>query len=282
MRLHDFIMTDFKFFEETLQQSVKSVQQERLKLAMEYSLMNGGKRVRPLLLLATLKALGKPMSTGVFCAMALEYIHTYSLIHDDLPAMDNDDFRRGKLTNHRQFDEATAILAGDSLQTMAFELICQTSTTPIIALNLVSALASCAGPNGMIAGQMADIQAENKTLSLSAVMAIHQQKTARLLWFAMYAATQLAQVNSELAKLLLGFAEAFGLAFQIHNDLKDIVQDEKLQKSTYVSLLGSEQAKVKLDQEIDKATQFILQAKLIAKDLDEQILLDFLDYVKVV
>ncbi|MBF0780399.1 MULTISPECIES: polyprenyl synthetase family protein [unclassified Granulicatella] len=280
MTLCEFMKQECGRFEQALTSSLENVEQERLRLAMEYSLMNGGKRVRPLLLLAVLHALGKPVFLGYASAIALEYIHTYSLIHDDLPAMDNDDFRRGKLTSHKQFDEATAILAGDSLQTMAFDVLSESQGDAKTVLNLVRALAKCAGPNGMIGGQMADIQAENKRITLDALMSIHQNKTGKLIWFAVYAATQLANISNELAHQLLEFAHAFGLAFQIHNDLKDIKQDEKLQKSTYVSLLGKDEAMHKLHEQIYIAERSIEQAKAIEANLKDTLLLDFLEYVK--
>lgn len=280
MQLDVFKEQYFESFETCLLKTVEPVTEKRVKDAMLYSLMNGGKRVRPLLLLASLKALNSPVEDGFFIACALEYIHTYSLIHDDLPAMDNDDYRRGQLTNHKKFDEATAILAGDALQTMAFELLANAPVSNDKKVILMSELARSAGPNGMIGGQMADILAENKQISLDELMHIHQRKTGDLLRFAVTAATIVSECSSEGANYLVKFAESFGLAFQIHNDLQDVAQDEKLQKSTYVSLLGFEKAKEMLEMEINRALAYITKAKAFHQDLDDLLLQDFLKYVQ--
>lgn len=278
MRLEQFIEQDFQQFETALKQSTDRISETRLKESIQYSLMNGGKRVRPLLLLATLRAVNSPLEKGFNSALALEYIHTYSLIHDDLPAMDNDDYRRGQLTNHKKFDEATAILAGDGLLTLAFAVLTEMDDK-VLALDLIQILSDCAGVNGMIGGQMADILAEQQRVDLNELVSIHERKTGRLLWFAVYAALKIASVDEIVMNELLTFAEAFGLAFQIHNDIKDEVQDQKRDKSTYVSLLGKEKAVALLQREVERARQAVEEAKQQFAALDSTLLLDFLNYL---
>ncbi|MBS4751063.1 polyprenyl synthetase family protein [Carnobacteriaceae bacterium zg-ZUI78] len=290
MNIHTF-KTTITDFEQYLENSLTTINDIRLKEAMHYSLTNGGKRVRPMLLLATIQALGKDVSKGYPIALALEYIHTYSLIHDDLPAMDNDDYRRGKLTNHKQFDEATAILAGDAFNTKAFELICQSDVPNVQKVLLVSQLAICAGPNGMIGGQMGDIQAENQHVSLDTLKSIHARKTGDLIRYATFAGAVLSNACEKVQVLLEAFSRSFGLAFQIHNDLKDVEcsfdiegkiqgKDAILQKSTYTSLLGISGARESLFQEISRAEKAIDNLKKVYPTLDSELLLDFLNYVK--
>lgn len=195
-----------------------------LKESMVYSLEAGGKRIRPLLLFATLSAYEKQPELGITVACALEMIHTYSLIHDDLPSMDDDDFRRGKLTNHKVFGEAIAILAGDALLTYSFELI---TKDPHLSAEdkvwIINLLAQCAGPEGMVGGQVADLQGENKQLTLEEIEYIHAHKTGKLLSFSIMAGAKIAGGNENEINLFRQFSEHLGLAFQISDDILDVI-----------------------------------------------------------
>ena len=275
-----------------------SSESNALQEAMKYSLSSGGKRFRPLLLFATVQ-LGKGNIEEAFpTAAALEWIHTYSLIHDDLPAMDNDDYRRGKLTTHRKFDEATAILAGDALLTAAFALILdQKKISAENRIKLAFSLAEAAGPKGMVAGQMEDIEGESKNLTIEQLEFIHKRKTGALIEFAVLAGCVHLGANEVVTTTLHQYAGHIGLAFQIHNDLKDVVldetetgktigKDEELEKNTYPSILGVNQAKEKLKEEIDSATKAITSLKnnRSSSSIDpESILLfiELLEYVKI-
>lgn len=234
--------------------------------SMLYSVKNGGKRLRPVLLLMLLDAFGVARQKGMKTAIALEMIHTYSLIHDDLPAMDDDDLRRGHPTNHKVYGEATAILAGDGLLTQAFvTLINDNEMTSETRIALVNHLATEAGAyDGMIAGQMLDIEAENKTVDLLTLKKIHSLKTGALIKFACVAAGLIANQNDQIISQLVEYADALGLAFQIQDDILDVEGDtEKIgkhvgsdaanNKSTYVTLLGLDGAKTMLADEIKRA-----------------------------
>lgn len=290
MKIKAFIQHNQEF-ELYLKQSLDTVNHAHLKEVMSYSLMNGGKRVRPYLLLATLHALGQDVSIGYDVAVALEYIHTYSLIHDDLPAMDNDDYRRGQLTAHKQFDEASAILSGDALLTKAFEQLAQSKLSAEKQVVLMKELAVASGVNGMIGGQMRDMLAEEQRVDLENLKLIHSLKTGELIRYAVFGACIVAECSVELQRLLESFAQSFGLAFQIHNDLKDVEQsfesegkiqgrDAELSKSTYTSLLGVSGAKEALAQELALAQQFIQQAKQLCSTLDDELLVSFLEYLR--
>lgn len=233
---------------------------------MMYALNTGGKRLRPLLLLTVLSILkDEALAKGLQTAIALEFIHTYSLIHDDLPAMDNDDLRRGQPTAHIQFDEATAILAGDGLQTDAFAIISQDRhLSDQQKVKLVTELSLAAGSAGMVAGQLYDMRAQEQATSLSHLQQIHEMKTGRLFVFAVRAAGIIAQVEEGLLAGLTEWGQHFGVAYQIHNDLKDVVEmgdhtdslifsDLANKKTTYPSLLGISRAKNQLAHELDQA-----------------------------
>ncbi len=261
---------------------------ETLLKSMRYSLNAGGKRIRPILLIATLEALGKERELGLEVAAAIEMIHTYSLIHDDLPAMDNDDFRRGVPTNHKVFGEGIAILAGDGLLTLAFQLVASIANTfpdinPNTALELVSKLSSAAGPVGMVGGQVLDLEGENRQLSLTDLEEIHRHKTGDLIHFSIYAGAILANANEEQLNALQLYARNLGLAFQIQDDILDITgveanigkpigSDQKLGKSTYPALLGLEAAQKWLIQLIEEAKKAIelpgIQYKRLAEIAD--------------
>lgn len=249
---------------------------ETLRQAMAYSVDAGGKRMRPILILATLEAFGQPSDKGLPVACAVEMVHTYSLIHDDLPAMDNDDFRRGKLTNHKVFGEGMAILAGDGLLTFAFEVISRGTYEGVSLqgiLQIVRELALYAGPKGMVGGQVADLEGENKFLSLAELQYIHQHKTADLLIFCVRAGAILAGASEKQLTSLTQYAQHIGMAFQIQDDILDVMgdqekmgkqvgSDEKLNKSTYPSLLGMEESQRLLEEHIQLALQALDEAGL--------------------
>lgn len=236
-----------------------------IKKSMAYSLKAGGKRIRPMLLLAVLETYGQKAEKGLDVACALEMIHTYSLIHDDLPAMDDDALRRGQPTNHKVFGEATAILAGDALLTYAFELIASsTAHSPEHVIKLIQLLASAAGPEGMVGGQMADMEGEKRMLSLPELEYIHLHKTGRLLAFSVMAGALIGGADERETALLETYARHIGLAFQIRDDILDVEgteeeigkrvgSDESNEKSTYPSLLSMAGAKEKLAEELKGA-----------------------------
>ena len=226
-----------------------------LDQAMAYAVLGGGKRMRPLLAYAAAQAMGHCNDTVDRVAAALECIHAYSLVHDDLPSMDDDDLRRGQPTCHIQFDEAMAILAGDALQAKAFELLSSaTNTPPGILVQLIKWLAKAAGAEGMVLGQALDIEAVNQSVNLHYLQSMHAHKTGALI----KASIVMGALSSEMATdedqdSLATFADHIGLAFQIKDDILDVTADtetlgkpqgadEGLNKPTYVSILGLEQA----------------------------------------
>ncbi|KFI03423.1 polyprenyl synthetase family protein [Bacillus spizizenii] len=244
---------------------------DSLKKSMLYSLEAGGKRLRPLIVLAVLNAYGKSEKDGIPVGCAVEMIHTYSLIHDDLPCMDDDDLRRGKPTNHKVFGEATAVLAGDGLLTESFKLITSHVSDEVSAekrLRLVNELISAAGTEGMVGGQVADMEAENRQVTLEELESIHERKTAKLLSFCVIAGAILADAPEEDIETLRTFSSHIGIGFQIRDDILDLEgSEEKIgkrvgsdttnEKSTYPSLLSLEGAKHKLDVHIKEAKRLI-------------------------
>ncbi|RIW33662.1 polyprenyl synthetase family protein [Bacillus salacetis] len=245
-----------------------------VKEAMDYSLKAGGKRIRPILLLATLQAFRKDPRIGLDAAAALEMIHTYSLIHDDLPSMDDDDLRRGKPTNHKVFGEAAAILAGDGLLTYSFEVLAGTKGIPAEKrLQLISLLAKAAGPEGMVGGQAADMEGENKSLSVEELEYIHRNKTGRLLAYSVMAGAILADAGEQQIRLLKDYAFHIGLAFQIQDDILDVEgSEEKIGKpvgsdinkfkSTYPAILTLEGAKEKLRFHLEKSKEALAESDI--------------------
>lgn len=224
--------------------------------AMRYSVFAGGKRLRPVLVLAATQAVGGDVAKVMPVACALELIHTYSLVHDDLPAMDNDDFRRGRPTNHKVYGEAMAILVGDALLTHAFELIARSAEDyPADKVNTVTLeIARAAGSRGLIGGQVVDMLSENKAITGEVMEYIHRHKTGALFRAAVRAGAILGGASEEELSCLTRYSEQMGLAFQIKDDLLDIEGDEakigkpvgsdlKNQKCTYPSLYGLEQAR---------------------------------------
>lgn len=227
----------------------------RLAESMEYSLMAGGKRLRPILMMAAADAVGARGTDFVQAACGIEMIHTYSLIHDDLPAMDNDDYRRGKLTNHKVFGEALAILAGDALLTQAFEVILRQQGVPAqVLLEVLREMSIAAGPNGMVGGQVIDMLSEGKRISMEELRKMHMGKTGALFRAAIRSGAILGGASEAQLAALTTYADCFGLAFQITDDILDVVgdeavigkpvgSDERNEKSTYVTLTSLDEAK---------------------------------------
>lgn len=233
--------------------------------AILYSVDGGGKRIRPLIFLDLLEGFGLELTDSHFdVAASLEMIHTGSLIHDDLPAMDNDDYRRGCLTNHKKFDEATAILAGDSLFLDPFDLLAQTELSAEIRVQLIQALSHASGTFGMVGGQMLDMKGEGQELDLSQLAQIHEHKTGKLLTFPFVAAGIVAQQGLEVLDNLQEAGQLIGLAFQVRDDILDVTADfEALGKtpgkdvvagkSTYPALLGLDKSYDILEESLNKA-----------------------------
>lgn len=239
--------------------------------SMRYSLIGGGKRIRPVLALACAETLGADPYEILPAAAALELIHTYSLIHDDLPAMDNDDYRRGQLANHKVFGEAQALLAGDALLTYAFELLAEPLAVPASRqLWAIREVASAAGYLGMVGGQTADLAGEGKALTLAEIESIHRRKTGALLVASARLGGILGGGSEQEIEILTDYATALGLAFQIKDDILDIEgdtvvlgkpsgSDVRLGKATYPALMGLDGAKEYLNTQIGRA-QAALQA----------------------
>jgi len=230
--------------------------------AMRYSLFAGGKRLRPVIALASCELVGGNIKDAVPIACALEMIHTYSLIHDDLPAMDNDDYRRGKPTNHKVYGEAVAILAGDALLNKAFEVAVneglKTGVDPARLLKAISVIATASGADGMIGGQIVDLESENKEIDLERLKYMHLHKTGALIVAAAKAGAIIGGANEVQIHALSSFAENLGLAFQIKDDLLDVegnqeklgkpvFSDIRKGKSTFVSLMGIEESRKAVD-----------------------------------
>jgi geranylgeranyl diphosphate synthase type II len=254
---------------------------EQLRKSMLYSIEAGGKRIRPILMIATCEAFGFTYEKVLSTSIALEMVHTYSLIHDDLPAMDDDDYRRGKLTNHKMFDEATAILAGDALLTYSFEVI---AVDPLLSdsqkLFLIKELAAASGPKGMVAGQLLDMQAENKPVNLQTLEKIHYLKTGQLLSYAIRSGAYLAEANQNQMELMQQFSYYLGLIFQVQDDILDVTgsqekigktvgSDEQKFKSTYPRLLGLEGAKQQKQIYVQRAKESLLEAGVTSTILEE-------------
>ena len=248
--------------------------------AMRHAAIGGGKRLRPLLVFATARLFDVGRDHAARVATALEAIHVYSLIHDDLPAMDDDDLRRGKPTVHKAFGEATAILAGDCLHALAFEVLADPAThpDPFVRVELLADLARAAGPSGMAGGQVMDLVAETTTFDLGTVTRLQQMKTGALIACAVEAGAILGRLPAEGRTGLRGYAHDLGLAFQIVDDLMDVEGDEALAgkklrkdgdagKETFVSLLGieraREQSQLLVDQAIDHLRHYGKEADLL-------------------
>ena len=238
---------------------------------MKYAVLNGGKRIRPILLLMILDLFDKDEKLGVPSAAALEMIHSYSLVHDDLPALDNDDYRRGKLTTHKKFGEAEGILIGDALLTHAFYILTEKNLnllSPEKIVEIVRLTSSYAGINGMIGGQMIDIESENKKIDMETLKYIHKNKTGKLLRLPIEIGCVISETSKNIREKLEKFADLIGLAFQIKDDILDIEgdfetlgkpigSDAELNKSTYPSLIGLDESKKLLQEIVDEAKNII-------------------------
>lgn len=240
-------------FEQLLNEKLDKVTDSRVRDAMRYSLTAGGKRIRPTLLYLVLEGYGEDPALGNETACALEMIHTYSLIHDDLPAMDNDDLRRGRPTNHKQFDEATAILAGDGLLTEAFACAAETRASADKVLKCICMLAQSAGPSGMVYGQCLDINEDKNVMNFEDIRKVYKYKTGCLLSVPLAMASVLAGRDEETTKQWEQIGFDLGLAFQIQDDILDVTataeelgksnSDERNDKVTSVTTLGMDEAR---------------------------------------
>lgn len=234
--------------------------------AMRYSLLAGGKRLRPALVLWSCEACGGDRQSAIPAALAIECIHTFSLIHDDLPAIDNDDFRRGHPTNHKVYGEAQAILAGDGLHTLAFDLLTQSASSSSVALAMVRELASATGWKGMIGGEFADVEGESAEPSIDLVRTIHAAKTARLIQAPCRLGALAAEANEEQYAALSAYGHALGLAFQASDDLLDVTgssermgkkvgKDEAAGKQTYPRVVGIAETRKIAEKAVDEAIE---------------------------
>ncbi|MDR6725152.1 geranylgeranyl diphosphate synthase type II [Paenibacillus amylolyticus] len=263
---------------------------QSLRDAMQYSLMAGGKRLRPLLVVAAAEAFGAERQAALPVACAVEMVHTYSLIHDDLPAMDNDDYRRGKLTNHKVFGEATAILAGDALLTHAFYSIVQAGRKSGVSaeslLSIVEDLSELAGARGMVGGQVADMEGEQGLTNLEQLQYIHLHKTGDLIVFSLIAGARIGGATQGQLEALRVFGRDLGLAFQIQDDILDLTGDEQKmgkktqsdvnqQKVTYPFFIGLEQSQ----EQVSVLTQSAKDALGRADLTDSSRLMEIADYL---
>lgn len=264
--LNDYLKQKRKIIDEHLISILKkNSQSAKLNSAIKYTLLSGGKRLRPILCIAAAETIHKPLNIYILNAScAVEMIHTYSLIHDDLPSMDDDELRRGKPTCHIAFDEATAVLTGDALLTLAFETLTDASNISAKSIDkenyyrqfkVINKIAQCAGYRGMIEGQMLDISSEGHPLNQNDLEKIHNSKTGALIEASLFAGVTLANGNNHHLKVLLEYGKNIGLAFQVVDDIlnvegdprtlgKPVHTDKLRQKYTYPSLLGIEGAKM--------------------------------------
>jgi geranylgeranyl pyrophosphate synthase len=254
--------------------------------AMRYSTLNGGKRLRALFVYAAGEALGAELKLLDFPACAVEMIHAYSLVHDDMPAMDDDDLRRGKPTCHKAYGEATALLTGDALQSLAFETLCSCPLTAQQQVNMISTLAKHSGVNGMAGGQAIDLESVGQGLNIDALQTMHQLKTGALIQASLQmGALASHSVTDTILAQLADYGRCVGLAFQVHDDILDVISDTDtlgktqgadiaLNKPTYPALMGLEAAQQKAAKLIDKSLA-------ILEDLpyDTQALADLSQYI---
>lgn len=263
-----------------------------LREAVLYSVHAGGKRIRPYLLLEVLESLQVPITPAhAKVAAALEMIHTGSLIHDDLPAMDNDDYRRGRLTNHKVYGEALAILSGDALFLDPYALIAQTDLPSQTKVDLIANLSLASGSMGMVAGQVLDMEGEHQCLSLEELQTIHANKTGKLLAFPFQAAGVIAGLDKNLQKQLKTVGELIGLAFQVRDDILDVTasfeeigktpqKDLQAEKSTYPALLGLDEAKVFCNQTLDQANEKLDEISQLV-DFDKEPIVKIVESLRV-
>ncbi|WP_437186628.1 polyprenyl synthetase family protein [Planctomicrobium sp. SH668] len=271
MNLHAYLSDLRHLIEQRLQADTvfSSACPTRLTESMRYSLLAPGKRVRPCLVLMACEAVDGKIQDALPAASAIEMVHCYSLIHDDLPAMDDDDLRRGRPTNHIQFDESTAILAGDALLTLAFEVLAKDLKPAELAAQCVLELALAAGNCGMVGGQQADLEAEtNPQITLEELEAVHRRKTGKLLCAALRMGGLIGNADPQTLRNLTIYGESVGLAFQIADDLLDVCgeqdkmgkgvqKDADVGKQTYPSLLGVEESRLRAEDLIHRACDVI-------------------------
>jgi geranylgeranyl diphosphate synthase type II len=275
--INEYLNTQSQLIERKLNELIPETKApyNQLFCAARYALLGNGKRLRPILTLATTDTLGGPLEAALAPACAIEMIHTYSMIHDDLPCMDNDDFRRGKPSLHRAFPEGTAVLVGDYLLTYAFEVI---SDAPLISndqkIQLINVIAKSAGCDGMIGGQLMDIDAEKRQIDFKTLQQIHHQKTGALLAASIAFGAILSNATERECEILHQFGESIGLVFQIIDDVldvtssrqkhgKDFSSDAANHKATYVSLLGLESSQKEAQRILNNALDHL---KLLSKD----------------
>lgn len=267
-KLKNYLEEKRQLVEDTLEKFLPQEKDWPSKLheSMLYSIRAGGKRLRPILAIAACEACGPDAERVLPVAAALEMIHTYSLIHDDLPAMDDDALRRGKPTNHKVFGEAVAILAGDALLTEAFRIMTRYRHPEVnasVLLDVVESIAEASGSKGMAGGQVIDLESEDKKIDLNKLEELHRQKTGRLIRVSVEAGAKLAGARADQVEALGLYGEKIGLAFQIADDVLDIEGGEEIgkdvgsdvanHKSTYPSLLGLEESKAKARQLVEEA-----------------------------
>ncbi|WP_125761065.1 polyprenyl synthetase family protein [Companilactobacillus hulinensis] len=272
---HEELLPEFnKFLNDKIASEIK---QPTLRDAMLYSVNAGGKRVRPMLMLAVVYSCGvkrENLSDYFDIAGAIELIHTYSLIHDDLPEMDNDDYRRGKLSNHKKFGTGPAVLAGDGLLTQAFYWIAKSNLDTSKRMAAVRILAHNAGPMGMVAGQMTDITKEDRQLTEAELTELHRQKTADLIVVSITIGAFCA--DHDLSKNLVDYANKVGLAFQVKDDLDDYGTAEDEDKNTFPNLIGKDATEDRLRNLVKDA----LNAVLKEQKFDKNLMVSFLNYFK--
>ncbi|MEH2256764.1 geranylgeranyl diphosphate synthase CrtE [Nostoc sp.] len=257
-----------KLCDNALDQAIPIVYPEKIYESMRYSLLAGGKRIRPLLCLATCEMMGGTIEMAMPTACAVEMIHTMSLIHDDLPAMDNDDYRRGKLTNHKVYGEDVAILAGDGLLALAFEFVAIQTPQSVkreVVLQVIARLGRALGAGGLVGGQVVDLESEGKSdISLETLNFIHKHKTAALLEACVVCGGLISNASPEDVQRLTRYAQNIGLAFQIIDDILDITstqeqlgktagKDQRAKKVTYPSLWGLEESRSKAQELVQAA-----------------------------
>ena len=256
----DVLAADAKVVEAHLDTLLPMRQGDRLREAMRYAVLGGGKRLRPFFVLESARLHGAHRSKALDIACALECVHCYSLVHDDLPAMDNDDLRHGKQTTHKEFDEATAILTGDGLLTLAFEILASAN----VPMSIIAAMARASGPDGMVGGQMLDIEAETTNFySMVEISFMQSKKTGALFEFACMSGAMLAKEN---AKALQAYSQHVGVAFQIADDILDVEadtvmlgkatqKDKAKGKATFVDLMGLSKAKAEARRLVERAVE---------------------------
>jgi len=275
VNIDEYIKEQQQLINDHLKKEIKKIEMPlNLYTALEYAIEAGGKRLRPILMMATFDAFNENKKKVIQPAIALELIHTYSLIHDDLPAMDDDDFRRGKPTIHKQFDEATAILIGDGLLTYAFQIISMSKELEAEEkVYCLHQLSQASGFEGMIAGQYLDLKAENEELTEQQLIGVHRKKTGELIRAAVKIGSYLGKATPPQIEALNQFADYLGLIFQIQDDILDVTgtddeigkptgSDEGNNKSTYPKILGLEGALKKKQTYIDLAVEKYNEAKI--------------------